>query len=58
VHDDFLPRSYYRFLSLGNLRGQAVFSFNAESIEEAEEIAKGCPIISRNIIQETMSKER
>ena len=31
--------------------------FNAESIEEAEEIAKGCPIISSNVIHEIMSME-
>jgi hypothetical protein len=31
--------------------------FNAESVEEAEEIAKGCPIISSNVIQEIMPKE-
>lgn len=31
--------------------------FNAESIEEAEEIAKGCPVISSNVIQEIMPKK-
>ncbi len=31
--------------------------FNAENIEEAEEIAKGCPIISSVVIHEIMSME-
>ena len=31
--------------------------FNAESFAEAEEIARGCPIISRNVIQEIRPKE-
>jgi hypothetical protein len=31
--------------------------FNAKSIEEAEEIAKGCPIISSNVIQEIMPQK-
>ena len=31
--------------------------FNAESIEEAEQMAKGCPIISSNVIHEIMSMD-
>ena len=31
--------------------------FNAESTEEAEEIAAACPVIASNVIQEIMPKE-
>lgn len=29
--------------------------FNAASMEEAEAIAKGCPVIAKNVVQEIMS---
>ena len=44
-----------RELSRDNGAATGYVIFNAESLKEAEEIAKGCPVISSNVVHEIMS---